>query len=101
MRSSVLILDDKLAGPNYLYVEGVINLARALMRQDRGRIKEYYEFLSGVALDDQVLDSLKKDADNTIAFALKAILKFKPIEINDPKELEWYKKVVEAYLVAA
>ncbi len=100
VKSSVLILGDKLTGSNYLYLEGVIELAKAMMRSDKNGIKEYYKLISGIALSDEVLDKLK-DAPNTIAFAINAILKFRPIQVHDTIELEKYKSMVEGYLVAA
>jgi len=98
IRSSVLILDDKLTGSNYLYVEGVIGLAGAIMRQDQRAIRSFYKLLGGLTLSDEILNTLK---DNPVAFAVKAVLKFKPIEVRDPEELERYKSAMEKYLVMA
>ncbi len=97
IKSSVLLLDDKLTGANYLYLEGVIGLARAIMGQDKQSIKLFYSMLSQDKLDSEALASL---ADNAVAFAIKAILKFKPIKA-DPVQIENYKVMMEKFLVSA
>ncbi len=98
LKASVVLLDEKLTGPNYLYLEGVIGFARSVMNKDSRAIRAYYRLLSGVVLPDDVLEYLK---DNPVAFAIKAILKFRPIVLQDPQELENSKKVMEEYLRAA
>jgi GNAT superfamily N-acetyltransferase/anti-sigma regulatory factor (Ser/Thr protein kinase) len=100
VKSSVLILGDKLTGSNYLYLEGVIELARAMMRSDRNGIKEAYELISGAILSDEALSKLGP-SPNTIAFAINAILKFRPIVVHDTGELERFKSMVERYLINA
>jgi hypothetical protein len=102
LRSSVLILDDKMTGNNYLYLEGVIGLARAVMARNRQAVKEYYRLISGVAIDDQILQLLKDDDQNNIAFAVKAILRFRPISmIVDSEEFNNTRIMMENALIAA
>lgn len=98
IKSSVLILDDKLIGANYLYLEGVVGLAAAIMRQDRQSIRKFYQILTGLPLADKVLDYLK---DNAVTFAINAILKFKPITIKDINKIGEHKRFVEDLLTAA
>ncbi len=97
IRSSVLLLDDRLTGPNYLYLEGVIGLARAIMGRDKRSVATFYNMLSGMKLDEAALVCLE---DNAVAFAIKAILKFKPIEA-DSRRLDNYKVIMETFLVSA
>jgi hypothetical protein len=102
LRSSVLILDDKMTGNNYLYLEGVIGLARAVMARNRQAIREYYRMISGVAIDDQILQLLKDDDQNNVAFAIKAILKFRPISmIVDSEEFNKTRIMMENALISA
>jgi len=98
LKASVVLLDEKLTGVNYLYLEGVIGFARSVMNRDNQAIRSYYSLLSGEALSDEILESLK---DSPVAFAIKAILKFRPITVQDPQELENSKKIMEEYLRAA
>jgi hypothetical protein len=97
IKSSVLLLDDKLTGPNYLYLEGVIGLARAIMAQDKQSIALLYNMLSRDKLSAEILDAI---GDNAVAFAIKAILKFKPVTV-DPKQIENYKITMEKLLMSA
>jgi hypothetical protein len=102
LRASVLIVGDKMTGNNYLYLEGVIGLARAVMARNRQAIREYYRLISGVAIDDQILQLLKDDDQNNIAFAVKAILKFRPISmIVDSEEFNKTRISMENTLIAA
>lgn len=101
LRSSVLILDDKLTGNNYLYLGGVVGLARAIMANDKPSIIQHYKLLSGITIDQDILRLLDDGRNNNIAFALKAILRFKPIQIEDMEELRKYKIMVENFLIAA
>jgi hypothetical protein len=96
VRSSVLLLEDRLTGPNYLYLEGVIGLARAIMGRDKRSVATFYNMLSGMKLDEAALVCLE---DNAVAFAIKAILKFKPIEA-DSRRLDNYKVIMETFLVS-
>jgi hypothetical protein len=50
------------------------------MANNRQSIREYYKLISGAAIDDQILQLLKDDDQNNVAFAINAILKFKKIE---------------------
>ncbi|MDP2913709.1 MAG: sigma-70 family RNA polymerase sigma factor [Candidatus Omnitrophota bacterium] len=97
-KSGVLILRDRLTGANYLYLEGVVGLAKAMMRDDELAIKAFYRILTGQVLSDEIADIAKK---NPIAFAVKAILKFKPITPKDPGDLDRSRKRMESYLVSA
>jgi len=100
--SSVLILDDRMTGNNYLYLEGVIGLARAVMARNREAIKEYYRLITGAAIDDRILQLLKDDGQNNVAFAIKAILKFRPIRmIVDSEEFNKARISMENALIAA
>ncbi|MDP3789864.1 MAG: 5-formyltetrahydrofolate cyclo-ligase [Candidatus Omnitrophota bacterium] len=64
IRSSVLIVgnDTRLTASNYLYLESVIGLARAIMANNKPAIKRYYEILSGAPIDDDVLRLLDDEA---------------------------------------
>lgn len=101
LRSSVLVLGDRLSGKNYLYLEGVIGLARAVMAKNDQAVKEYYRLISGVAIDDQILQLLKDDNQNNLAFALKAVLKFKPVSAIDGAEFEKARLAMESALISA
>jgi len=98
MRSSLLLLNDKLDGANYLYAEGVIKLALAIMRSDKNAVRAYYSVMGLDKLEDNVLSALGIDP---VAFALSAVLKLKPIAIEDLNKLEDYKDMMERYLIAA
>ena len=100
VNASVLIVDDRLRGDNYIYLESVVALARAIMRRDKQAIKRYYEAMAGVSVADELLNLLDSDAPNNLAFAINAILKFKPITVKDAEELEREKRL-ENYLIAA
>jgi hypothetical protein len=97
--ATLLVLEDDLRSARYLYTEGVIGLARAMMNSDSQKVREYMRLLFETAADDDVLELLKKD--NPIEFAVKAILKFKPVVPIRTEELPEYKKVMEKYLIAA
>lgn len=102
LRSSVLILDDRMTGSNYLYLEGVIGLAHAIMSDDRPAIREYYRLISGVAIDDRLLDLLKDGGQNNVAFAVKAMLRFRPIGIiADSEEFNRARLAMENALISA
>jgi hypothetical protein len=101
LRASVLILDDRMTGNNYLYLEGVIGLARAVMARNRQAIKDYYRLITGVAIDDRLLQLLKDDDQNNVAFAIKAILKFRPISMIDSEEFNKARLAMENALIAA
>ncbi|MDO8536491.1 MAG: 5-formyltetrahydrofolate cyclo-ligase [Candidatus Omnitrophota bacterium] len=101
VRASILILDDKLTGSNYLYLEGVMGLAGALMINDKQAISAYYKILSGVTIDDAILKLLDNDSENNMAFAINAILKFKLIEKIAAEEFSDYRKKMEEFLINA
>jgi hypothetical protein len=98
IKSSLLILKDKLVGVNYLYLEGVLKLAAAIMREDRAAIKILYLMLTGTILEEAALDALK---DNAVTFAVKAMLRLKPIESFKMERFEEYKRMMEGFLIAA
>jgi hypothetical protein len=101
LKSSVLILDQKLTGDNYLYLEGVIGLARAVMANNRQAIRAYYESISGSAIDDEIMMLLNDDSQNNISFAIRAILRFKMITRIDPEDLNRLRIRMENLLIAA
>jgi protein-tyrosine phosphatase len=100
-RASVLILDDKLTGTNYLYLQGVIGLARAIMANNKQAISYYYNLLSGTAINDDILKLLDGEIWNNIAFAIKAVLRFKDPGRMDPEELRANIIRMETLLIAA
>ncbi len=111
IRASVLILKDEnepdgndryLGGGNYLYLEGVIGLARAMMAGNKQAIREYYRLMSGVVLDSEIVNLLKDDDQNNVAFALEAILRLKPIRaVTGSEEFNKARFVMESVLIAA
>ena len=102
LRSSVLILDDRMTGNKYLYLEGVIGLARAVMARNKEAIRAYYRLISGVAIDDRLLDMLKDGDQNNVAFALKAVLRFRPITmLADSEEFNRARVSMENALISA
>ncbi|MBN1526759.1 MAG: PAS domain S-box protein [Candidatus Omnitrophica bacterium] len=98
-RSTVLVLDEDLKDSRYLYLEGVMSLATAMMNGDTVKVRAYAELLFSTAVDDSVLELLKKD--NPIEFAIRAILKFRPIAPIRTEELMENRKSMEASLAAA
>ena len=95
LKVTILVLDEKLEGANYLYLEGVIGLVKAMMDKDVDRIRMCMKFLF-------------KDfeADNeTLTDPLKLVLcalKFRPItQANIEEVVDRYKKMVEDALMAA
>jgi|GEM_PF-5507305 Signal transduction histidine kinase len=101
VRSSILIVGDDLTGDNYLYLEGVIGLARAIMADDRSAIRKYYQIISGKTIDDNIMMFLNGASENNIFFAVNAILKFKPIARMDAQSLTDLKIRMENFLIAA
>jgi hypothetical protein len=87
IRSSVLIVENDFIDNNYLYLEGVIGLARALMADKRFAIKSYYDLMAETPLTEDKIGLLNDDALNNISFALAAKLKFKPITRFNPQEI--------------
>jgi hypothetical protein len=98
-KTSLLILKDKLIDKNYLYLEGVVGLARAIMNKKEMYIRYFYKELTGCDLDDEALGTL----GDPVAFAIKAILSFKPITPLDSKDFDMRlcKLRMESYLAAA
>ncbi|MFH1189990.1 MAG: HD domain-containing protein [Candidatus Omnitrophota bacterium] len=101
LKSSVLILDQGLTGNNYLYLEGVIGLAQAMMANNKEAIRRYYELISGSAIDDEIVALLDGDAQNNFSFAVRAILRFKLITRIDPEEFDKRRINMENLLVNA
>ncbi|MBU1809340.1 MAG: LOG family protein [Candidatus Omnitrophica bacterium] len=101
LKSSVLILDQRLTGNNYLYLEGVIGLARAVMANNRDAIRAYYELISGSAIDDEVMTLLDDAAQNNLSFAIRAILRFRLITRIDAGDLNERRIRMENFLIAA
>ena len=100
-KSNVLMLEDRLIGTNYLYLQGVIGLAQALMRDDDKAMmaaKLLYRMMTGKVMNDEMLDSARK---NPIAFAANNMLKFKPIEPRDTAEFDTLRRNMEKSLTAA
>lgn len=100
INGSVVILEDKLIDENYLYLQGVITLARAIMINDKQTIRQCYELLSASPISDSVFDLLDDDSQNNLAFAISAILKFKPI-VPRTNELNELRVMMENALIAA
>lgn len=98
-RSTVLVLDEDLKESRYLYLEGVIGLATAMMNGDALKVRAYTDLLFSAAVDERILELLKKD--NPVEFALQAIFRFKPIKPISTKELMEYRKAMEGALAAA
>jgi acyl-CoA synthetase (NDP forming) len=101
VKASVIIVDDKLTGANYLYLTGLIGLARAVMAKDMTRISGYYSLLTGTPISNKALAQLRGEALNTVAFALAAMLRFRPVAPIDAAELEALKIKMEVFLIAA
>jgi hypothetical protein len=101
LKASILVLGDKLTGSNYLYLQGVIGLARAIMANNKQAVSYYYRILSGAAIDDNILKLLDDSRENNIAFAIKAILRFKDMGKMDPDELRANIIRMETLLIAA
>jgi hypothetical protein len=102
LRSSVLILDDRMTGDKYLYLEGVIGLARAVMARNKDAIRLYYRLISGANIDEAALGLLREDGMNNVAFALKAVLRFRPVGmLVDSEEFNRARISMENALIAA
>ncbi|MEI6863129.1 MAG: hypothetical protein WCK38_01870, partial [Candidatus Omnitrophota bacterium] len=102
IKATVLFAGTKLAGANYLYLTGLIGFTRAVMAKDRDKVAMYYKLLTGDNLSGDVLKLLDiAGSNNTIPFALKLILKFRPIVKIDPVELENLRIAMENLLIAA
>jgi hypothetical protein len=103
MKASVVLIDDKLAGNNYLYLEGVLALAQALMRGDRDKIELYYASMSLNHEWGKALSLLNDKGVNNIAFAIKAMIRFRPIldaKEND-RRFNAYRLMMENSLIGA
>ena len=98
-KSTMLILNEDLKGPRYLYLEGVVGLARAMMIEDNARIiSNYLDLLFEKRADDNKLIELL--LQNPIEFI--KYIKFKPITpFNNDNLPGQYKMIVENYLIQA
>ena len=101
LKSSVVILEEGLTGSNYLYLEGIIGLARAVMADNRQAIRAYYELISGSAIGDDIIMLLNDDARNNVSFAIRSILRFKSMARIDPEDLNERRIRMENLLIAA
>jgi hypothetical protein len=102
IKATVLAVGDKLTGPNYLYLTGLIGLARAVMANERDKVGMYYKLLTGSDIDSNVLSLIDPaGSNNTIPFALKAVLKFRPINKIDPAILDSMRIAMENFLISA
>jgi hypothetical protein len=97
IRSNVLLLEKRLEGENYLYLEGIVRLAAAMMIGSSA-IPTYYRLITGSKIDHNMMNLFVEDP---VAFAVKAVLKFRPPGIKDPGEIERYKMLVENAVMAA
>ena len=99
-KAVLLILNEDLKRERYLYLEGVIGLANAIIRDDRNAISNYMKliFTKVVDIDDSKLLELLINSPREFA----DMIKFKPIMPIDKEELlNQYKSTVENYLVMA
>ncbi len=103
LKASVLLLDDndKLLGANYLYLECVIRLAKAIMASDKESVRLYYQLISGSVIADEALKLICDQDINNPAFLIDAILRLKPIDRITPNELHDYRIKMENFLIAA
>jgi len=86
----------------YIYVEGLVGLVSAMAdkEKDRVKIERYLSMLFDTRLDGAALEEFLKDNDS-VKFALHAILKLKPLERIDVNRMDDYKKNVDRLLEAA
>ncbi|MCX5680154.1 MAG: hypothetical protein NTZ95_05830 [Candidatus Omnitrophica bacterium] len=100
--ATVLFVDNKLTGANYLYLTGLIGFTRAVMAQDRDKVSMYYKLLTGDDIKGEVLKLLDiAGSRNTIPFALNLMLRFRPIEKMDPAKLDALRIIMEDFLISA
>jgi hypothetical protein len=99
-KATMLILGEDLRSYRYLYIEGVVGLARAMMVNDTAAMGRYLErlFVKSANIDDAgLLNILLNEPERFSEY-----IKFKRIEPYDTEELpEKYKCIVESYLIAA
>ncbi len=95
LKATILVLDEKLEGANYLYLEGVVGLVKAMMDKDVSRIRMCMKFLFE---DFEADDATLTDPLKLVLYALK----FRPITQANIKEvIDRYKRMVEDALIAA
>lgn len=99
-KAGLLILNEDLRADRYIYLEGVVGLARAIMTRDDTRIRAYLKLL---------FDKTEDVSDEALAGYLindpakfSQYIKFKPIMPIETEELlQHYKTMVENLLMAA
>lgn len=101
----VLDVDERHESPDrdfvYIYIEALVNFADAMASRERDRILRCGARLFGAdAIKLQDLEKYLKDNDS-IGFALNAILKLRPAEKVDMKRMEDYKKNTDRLLQSA
>lgn len=95
-KAALVILGDDLAGEKYLYLEGIIGLARELMREnkdeiDRARVNKYLSLLFDKTqdiTDDKLLELLLNEPRKFADF-----IKLKTIQPFDTEELSRQSKI--------
>lgn len=101
VKASLLILSEDLQAERFLYLEGIVRLAAAMMSNDRDKISVYMKLLFkniSEGIDDKALvEYLLTDPRK-----LAGLIKFMPITpFNNDKLLDKYKRKVEDILVMA
>jgi len=98
-KASILVLDDDLKGERYLYFEGIIGLARAIMNHDRDRIIALFKRFFTTDINDEDIALLS--GDDAVGFAIRYALTFHPIEPIDMATFEQLRLEMESSLSAA
>lgn len=99
-KATMLILNDDLRDENYIYLEGIIGLAGAMMRRDMGHINAFLSLLFDKIGDMSTEELIKTILEDPEKFS--DYLKLKPIEKVKPENLlNEYKLTVENSLAAA
>jgi len=107
LRATILVIDD-LKGANYLHLQDVVGLVKAMMEKDASAVRVYMRFVFAKVMidgrdvsDDELEDFLKKN--DCLELAIRAALKFRPVVPVDTDEelLNKYKLMVENYLIQA
>lgn len=88
----------------YLYLEGILNFAEAVSSREDGRRERIVRCAEAIfgkeAIEQRALDEFLNDGDS-IKFALRTVLKLKPIEKIDMNRIEDYKKNADKLLQSA
>lgn len=97
-RSTLLVLEEDLKDVRYLYTEGVIGMARAMMVKDMQKAIAYRDLLFGPSVNNEMLNKLLQ-GDQVVFFnELTDVFRFKPIIAIDTSHLPEYKVIMENYL---